>query len=59
MIWLSHGPSLLQMEELSRIEVDPEEKTSKADKSLVLVRGGFLESGVVVSLSLISPSCHA
>lgn len=39
MIWLSHGPSLLQMEELSRIEVDPEEKTSKADKSLVLVRG--------------------
>ncbi|NWR19517.1 DPOG1 polymerase, partial [Emberiza fucata] len=28
-----------KMEELSRIEVDPEEKMSKADQSLVLVRG--------------------
>ncbi|KAF2986839.1 hypothetical protein EK904_008654 [Melospiza melodia maxima] len=36
LIWLPHGPSLLQMEELSRIEVDPEEKMSKADQSLVL-----------------------
>ncbi|NWI03412.1 DPOG1 polymerase, partial [Tichodroma muraria] len=28
-----------KMEELSRVEVDPEEKMSKADQSLVLVRG--------------------
>lgn len=45
MIWLPHGPSLLQMEELSRIEVDPEEKMSKADKSLVQVRGFPVEWG--------------
>lgn len=35
------------MEELSQIEVEPEEKRSKADQSLVLVRRGFLWNGVV------------
>lgn len=51
MIWPPHGPSLLQVEELSRIEVDPEEKTSKAHQSLVLVRGASCGMGVWIGLS--------
>lgn len=53
MIWLPHDPSLLQMEELSRIEVDPEEKMDKADQSLVLVRGISCGMGQCIGLSFL------
>lgn len=54
MIWPPHGPSLLQVEELSRIEVDPEEKTSKAHQSLVLVRGASCGLGWWIGLSFLN-----